>query len=142
MNYPSFIARTLRFAAVCVATAVSAVAAQAQSGSVAVRVTETNGGRPVDQAQVLIIGTTLGGVTNSDGRFIIRGIPVGNQTVRVLRVGFSEVKRPVAITAGQQATMDVTLDAVAVSLAPVVTTATGDQRRVEIGNAVSAIDAS
>jgi TonB-linked SusC/RagA family outer membrane protein len=128
-------------AAIAAALATSAVAARAQSGSVAVRVTETNGGRPVDQAQVLIVGTTLGGLTNSEGRFLIRGVPAGNQTVRVLRVGFAEVKRPIAIVAGQPATLEVTLDAVAVSLAPVVTTATGETRRVEVGNAVSAIDA-
>ncbi len=142
MNTPSFIARALRLATIGLAVSASAVAVQAQSGSVAIRVTEASGGRPVDQAQVMIIGTTLGGLTNTDGRFTIRGVPAGGHTVRVLRVGFSEVKQPVTVTAGEQANVEIALDAVAVSLAPVVTTATGDQRRVEIGNAVAAIDAT
>jgi TonB-linked SusC/RagA family outer membrane protein len=46
----------------------------------------------------------------------------------------------VTVTAGQQATVEFALSAVAVSLAPVVTTATGETRRVEVGNTVAQID--
>lgn len=125
-----------------VGLALIAATASAQSGSVAVHVVESAGQRPVDQAQVMIIGTTLGGLTNAEGRFTIRGIPAGTHTVRVLRVGFAEQKKPVTIEAGQAATLEFTLDPVAVSLAPVVTTATGETRTVEVGNAVSSIDAA
>ncbi len=140
MNRGLFIRSRLRLAGVAIAMSVSTAVAHAQSGSVAVRVTE-GGTRPVDQAQVLVVGTTLGGLTNLEGRFVIRSVPPGNHTVRVLRVGFAEQKKPVTIVAGQQATVEFNLDPVAVSLAPVVTTATGETRRVEVGNAVSAIDA-
>jgi TonB-linked SusC/RagA family outer membrane protein len=118
----------------------AASVASAQSGSVAVRVVDAASSNPIDQAQVSIIGTTIGGLTNSDGRVVLRGLAAGTHQVRVLRVGYAEQKKPVSVTAGQQATLDFSLGAVAVSLAPVVTTATGETRRVEVGNTVAQID--
>ena len=46
------------------------------------------------------------------------------------------------VAANEEATVDFALGPVAISLAPVVTTATGEQRRVEIGNSVAQIDAA
>lgn len=112
-----------------------AAAAQAQ-GTVAVHVVEA-GGSAVAQVQVAIVGTNLGGLTGFDGRATLRGVPVGTQTVRVLRVGYAEQKKVVDVAAGQSIAVEFTLSAVAVSLTPVVTTATGETRRVEIGNAVA-----
>jgi TonB-linked SusC/RagA family outer membrane protein len=121
----------------------SAGAARAQSTSITGRVVEAGAeGRPVDQVQVNVVGTTLGALTNAEGRYTIRGVPAGTHTVRALRVGYAEQKKTVEVTAGQAATADFTLSTVAVSLAPVVTTATGDQRRVEIGNSVANIRAA
>jgi TonB-linked SusC/RagA family outer membrane protein len=124
-----------------VALVVSAVTAHAQSGRVTVRVTDAASQQPVGQAQVQIVGSTLGGLTGQEGRFTIRGVPVGTHQVRVLRVGYGEQKKQVTVAADQEATVDFTISAVAISLTPVVTTATGDQRRVELGNAVAQIDA-
>jgi TonB-linked SusC/RagA family outer membrane protein len=114
----------------------AAATAQAQGGTVAVHVIEP-GGSNIAQAQVAIAGTTIGGLTGLDGRLMLRGVPVGTQTVRVLRVGYSEQKKTVEITTGGSVGVEFTMTAVAVSLTPVVTTATGETRRVEIGNAVS-----
>jgi TonB-linked SusC/RagA family outer membrane protein len=114
----------------------AAVSAQAQTGIVNVHVIEP-GGSNIAQAQVAIAGTSLGGLTSADGRVMLRGVPVGAQTVRVLRVGYSEQKKVVQVTAGATVGVEFTMSAVAVSLTPVVTTATGETRRVEIGNAVS-----
>jgi TonB-linked SusC/RagA family outer membrane protein len=129
-------------ASMAVALVATAVTAQAQSGRVTVRVTDAANQQPVGQAQVQIVGTTLGGLTGPEGRFTIRGVPVGTHQVRVLRVGYGEQKKPVEVAADQEATVDFAISAVAISLTPVVTTATGEQRRVELGNAVAQIDAS
>jgi len=134
--------RALRGAAVLVAFGAGALGAQTPQGSINVRVTEAAGGGPLDQAQVVIVGTTLGGLTNVEGRFTFRSVAPGVVTVRVLRVGFSEQKKPVTVTAGQAAEVDFALSAVALTLSPVVTTATGETRRVEIGNSVAQIDAA
>ena len=119
----------------------STATAQAQQASVAGRVTETGSGSPISDAQVFIVGTNLGGLTNQDGRYILRNVPLGAQQLRVIRIGYSEVKRPVTVTAGQATTLDLVLTKSVISLQEVVTTATGDTRRVEIGNAISNINA-
>jgi TonB-linked SusC/RagA family outer membrane protein len=119
----------------------STAAAQAQQASVAGRVTEAGSGTPISDAQVFIVGTNLGGLTNQDGRYILRNVPVGAQQLRVIRIGYSESKRPITVVAGQSATLDLALNKSVISLQEVVTTATGDTRRVEIGNAISNIDA-
>ena len=117
--------------------------ALAQTGSVTGRITEDKSGRPIESAQVNVVGTTLGAITNPEGRYTLRGVRPGTNQVRVLRVGYAESKQPVVVVAGQPVTADFTLSAVAVSLTPVVTTATGEQqRRIEIGNATANISAA
>ena len=118
-----------------------AAAAQAQSGTIAVHVIEF-GGSPIAQSQVAVVGTNIGGLTGADGRVLLRGVPSGAQTVRVLRVGFAEQKKTVEVAAGQSVGIEYTMSAVAVSLTPVVTTATGETRRVEIGNSISSFSVS
>jgi TonB-linked SusC/RagA family outer membrane protein len=117
-------------------------AAAQQPGSLAVRVTDAANQRPVEAARVFIAGTQLGGQTSAEGRVTIRAIQAGTYTVRVLRVGYTEQSKQVTISTAQTATLDVALTAAAVNLAAVVTTATGEQRRVEIGNATANIDAA
>ena len=138
----SVVARRLALAALTAASLLAvARTAAAQQGRIAVRVTDAATQQPVSQAQVQIVGTTLGGLTGADGRAVIRGVAPAAHQVRVLRVGYAEQKKPVTVTANEEATVDFALAPVAVSLAPVVTTATGEQRRVEIGNSVAQIDA-
>jgi len=139
-SFPSISVR--RAVGIAVALCATSLTAQAQQGRVAVRVTDAASQQPVGQAQVQIIGTTLGGLTAADGRFVIRGVPAGTQQVRVLRVGYGEQKKPVTVTGDQEVTVDFALGAVAISLSPVVTTATGDQRTVEQGNSIAQIDAA
>lgn len=134
--------RTLRSVGAMLALAASTLGAQATQGSINVRVTEAAGGQPLDQVQVVIVGTTLGGLTNAEGRFTFRTVNPGTVQVRVLRVGFSEQKQSVTVVAGQAASVDFALTAVALTLAPVVTTATGETRKVELGNNVAQIDAA
>ncbi len=112
-----------------------------QATTVTGRVTAQESSEPLSDVRVLVVGTTVFGITNADGRYTLRNVPAGNQEVRVLRVGYTEQKKPVTVTAGQAATLDFALTRAVIQLQEVVTTATGDQRRVEIGNSVSAIDA-
>ena len=132
--------RHLRSLVGLVALGATGLGAQGTQGTINVRVNA--GGSPVDQAQVLVVGTTLGGLTNAAGQYTLRGVPAGAQVVRVLRVGYSEQKQNVTVTAGGTQDVEITLTQVAVSLAPVVTTATGQTRSVEVGNTISSIDAS
>ncbi|MGH7712892.1 MAG: TonB-dependent receptor plug domain-containing protein, partial [Gemmatimonadaceae bacterium] len=115
-------------------------AIHAQQTSVTGRVTARESNEPVPDVRVIVLGTTVFTVTNAEGRYTLRGVPTGNQTIRTIRVGFVEQKRPVTVTAGQTATLDFVLEPAIVVLQQVVTTATGTQRRVELGNTVATID--
>ena len=122
--------------------ALPVVAGAQQTGTITGRVTDAASGAPIPSAQLQIVGTNAGAITNEAGRYTIRGVPARTVTVRVLRVGYSELTRQVAVTAGGTATLDLTIQQASVNLTPVVTTATGETRRVELGNAISTIDAA
>ena len=89
-SFPSISVRWA--AAVAVALVATSITAQAQ-GRVMVRVTDAANQQPIGQAQVQIIGTTLGGLTGPEGRFLIRGVPAGTHQVRVLRVDTGSRRR-------------------------------------------------
>jgi len=114
--------------------------AAAQGGTIAGRVTDAASGNPIDQVHFNVIGTRFGAVSNADGRYIIRGVPPGSVAVRALRVGYAEQKKSATVGA-EPALVDFALASVAVSLIPVVTTATGETRRVELGNSIANIQA-
>ena len=59
--------------------------------------------------------------------------------VQVLRVGYLPQKKQVTVAAGETRALDFELTAAVVQLQEVVTTATGQQRRTELGNAVSTL---
>jgi len=113
------------------------VMAQAQKATISGHVTTVGTGQPVAYGQVFVVGTTIGTSTDAQGRYVIQNAPTGTVQVRVLRVGYEEQKQSVTVAAGQQVTLDFQLKTVAVQLQPVVTTATGNQRRVELGNSVA-----
>lgn len=114
--------------------------AQATTGTVVVTVKDA-AGAPLPQVQVSIINTLLGAQTNEEGRATIRSVPTGAQQVRALRIGYAEAKMAVTVAAGGVANAEITLQTVAVTLSAVVSTATGQTRRVEVGNAIPSIDA-
>jgi TonB-dependent SusC/RagA subfamily outer membrane receptor len=118
-------------------------AAQGTTGAITGQVTQSGTGQPVPSAQVQIVGTSFGALTNDQGRFTMRAVPARTVTVRVLRVGYGEQSKAVTVPAGGSVTADFALNAVSVTLTPVVvSTATGEQRSVEIGNSVSQINAA
>jgi TonB-linked SusC/RagA family outer membrane protein len=113
------------------------LSAQTVSG----RVTAT-AGVPIPDVHVVVVGTSLFAITNADGRYTLRGVPAGPQNVRVSRLGYFEQKQAVTVVAGTPAVLDFVLVPAVISLQEVVTTATGEQRRVEIGNSISTVNAA
>jgi TonB-linked SusC/RagA family outer membrane protein len=129
------------FITIAIVVLVPTVAAAQTTGIITGRVTDAESGQPVPAAQVNIVGTTLGRISDADGRYAITAVSPGNVQVRVLRVGYAEQKQPATVVAGQTTTVDFALNAVSIQLAPVVTTATGEQRRLEVGNTIPEIRA-
>ena len=114
----------------------------AQQATVTGRITDQASSQPVQDARVIVLGTSLVTLSGQDGRYTLRNVPVGTADVQVLRVGYQQQKKSVRTVAGQTATLDFAVTQAIVQLQEVVTTATGQQRRVELGNAVTNLDAS
>ena len=62
--------------------------AWAQTRRITGRVTVEGSNEPVPSATVTVIGTTLGGITDADGRFTVPA-PAGPATLRVRRIGYT-----------------------------------------------------
>ncbi len=115
--------------------------ARQAAGSVAGRVTDAISHSPLDQVAVRIDGLGAGGVTTSDGHYTIRAVPPGTYHVVARRVGYTPLAKTVTVSADSVSTVDFALPAAATKLNEVVTTAVGDQRRYEVGNVISTINA-
>jgi TonB-linked SusC/RagA family outer membrane protein len=111
------------------------------TGSVRGRVVVEGANRPLPQAQVGVVGTTLGAMTNENGEYRLNNVPAGPRTIRVLRLGFAPASQAVTVTAGETVTLDFTIREAPVALEQVVVTATGDVRRKEITNSMATISA-
>ncbi len=138
----SILLRTLVMAAAAaVVIPFSETTAQAQKGTISGTVVGDDG-TPVSQVSVTVVGTNLTARTNSRGQFTLSGVSSGTMEVRALRVGFVEQRKTVTVAGAQTVELSFQMKDVPVTLNPVVTTATGDQRRVEVGNSIAQIDAA
>ena len=115
---------------------------QAQQGSIAGRVTDAATADPLENARVILVGPNRIEGTGRDGRYTFRGVPAGNHQVRVLRLGYRPASDSVTVAEDETVALDFALTPAPVQLDEIVTTATGQQSRLEIGNSVATIAAS
>lgn len=115
-----------------------------QGGTVTGRVTDQGVQAPIQEVQVMVVGTTRGAQTDAQGRYTIVGVPAGSQSIMARRVGYSPRTITVVVVAGRPVTVDFTLAQAALQLQEVVVNAvTGQsQRRSEIGTNTGYIDMS
>lgn len=96
---------------------------QAQSGgAITGRVTEAATGAPLPGANVVVEGTTRGASTDSDGRFRLRDVPAGTQTVVVSFVGFEPAEATLTIDAGATVEEDFALESQTLQSGEVIVT--------------------
>jgi TonB-linked SusC/RagA family outer membrane protein len=100
-------------------------AAQATTGTIQGRVVESGTQRPLTGAQVTLVGTPRGMVTNAQGEFMLLGVPAGEHRVSVQSIGFGAAEQTVRVASGQTARADFQLTATAINLETVVVTALG-----------------
>jgi len=116
---------------------------QAQgNGTVAGQVIDQTTQRPIQEAQVQIVGTTRGAMTDAQGRYSITSVPAGSYTVRARRIGYAQVDQQVTVGSGASATVNFSLPTSAAQLQEVVVNAvTGDiERRIEVGTNVGHVN--
>ena len=114
--------------------------AAAQTGTITGAVQDAVSQAPIAGAQVSVVGTSLGGLANNVGRYLIINVPAGEHTVRVDIIGYGSIELQVTVPAGGAATADFDLRQDAIALEGIVATGTaGQARRREVGNTISAI---
>lgn len=132
---------TVAAAALAAGAAPQPIVAQ-ETATIAGTVTDVQSGEAISGAQVSVSGTGIGGLTNAEGRYLIRNVPPGAVSLRVEYLGYSSQQREVTVSAGEAATEDFELGVSAISLDQVVVTATGRQRARELGHAVASVNAA
>ena len=95
-------------------------------------------GQPLPNAQVSIPSTSLGALTNQQGKYTITGVAPGRYAVRAQRIGYSPVTQQVTVTSGADASADFQLPVLATLLAPVNVGYTRE-RRQDVSAAVASV---
>lgn len=90
----------------------------AQSGTIQGRVTDS-AGAAVSGAVVTVERTSFQTTTTAQGRYTLRGVPAGPQTVRVRAIGFRPASTDVTVDGGAVRELDFALARSAVELAPI-----------------------
>jgi TonB-dependent starch-binding outer membrane protein SusC len=111
-----------------------------QTGTVSGRVTEASSGTPIADVTVRV-GARLGAVTNSEGRFTVTQVPVGQQWVYAQRIGFARDSQSVNVADNQVTTVEFALRAVAVQLQEQVVIGYGTTSRRNLTASVASVDA-
>ncbi len=105
---------------VALIVAASSLAAQQTAGKIEGTVADQQGAA-IASAQVSVVGTSFGALTNDKGYYFINNVPVGTYTLRVRFIGYTAAEVPgVRILGGQTITQDIKLTPSAVAIGPVV----------------------
>jgi iron complex outermembrane recepter protein len=96
-------------------------AAEAQTGTVQGQVVAQDGS-PLASAQVSIVGTGRGGLSDALGAFRITLVPAGSHTLQVRRLGFETVEVTIQVVANQTLNRTVQLTQGAIALEAVAVT--------------------
>jgi len=76
------------------------VAVQGQN-AILTGIVSDQSGAPISASTIALEGTTLGGVTDEDGKFTIRNIPAGTYTVKATFIGYFTISEEIIIKEGQ-----------------------------------------
>lgn len=120
---------------------VSALYGQSKSRVIGT-IDDSRTGEPLIGANILLIDTHLGAVTDVNGKFTVIAVPVGTYKVQVSMVGYGKkVVTGVVVIADQVAEVKVALDPGDIEMNTVVVTAQRDALHKEVSNTQLAVDA-
>ena len=114
----------------------------AQTGTIQGQVTDSISSEPIAGATITLVGTVRSVQTDQQGRFVFDGISTGRASIRVVAIGFGAQTAEVPVQGALPAQVNFALQRVIINLDAVVVTATGGQRRRELSNAITTVDAS
>lgn len=121
----------------------AAPAGAQETGTVSGTVVHASTARPIAGAQVMVTGTGIGTVTNTEGQFLLLNVRPGEREIRVHMLGYSDASRRVDVAAGTTARVDFELEESAIALDQVVVTGQArETRRREVAASIASVDAT
>ncbi len=109
-------------------------------GTIAGLIVDSATEKPVAGATVTLVGTALAMVTKDDGRYAFLGVAVGEYKVLVKLLGYTSVSRTVKVGENGRVVLNFSMAQSVSMLSGVVTTVTGQQRKLEVGNDITTLD--
>ena len=101
--------------------------AEVRQGTIRGRVVDAQSGEPLATAQVVVVGTTFGALSDASGNYTISNVPTGLYTVQVTRLGHARTQREnVQVSDGATVTVDFQMRTSALALEGVVVTGLAD----------------
>ncbi len=88
-SVPAIVLATLLVAAPALGQDLAAARERGGTGRIVGRVVDAETGDPVAGAQIAVLGTGVGTLSGVDGRFLLLGVPAGDQAVQVTYVGYA-----------------------------------------------------
>jgi hypothetical protein len=117
--------------------------AQSPIGTISGRVTDASVGRGLPDVQVTVSGTRIGALTGPNGEYMLTGVPAGQRTITVRRIGYQPVSQTVQVIPGATSTADVALGVSAINLSEVVVTGTGTAtEKRKVGTSIATVDSA
>ncbi|HET6341653.1 MAG TPA: carboxypeptidase regulatory-like domain-containing protein, partial [Gemmatimonadota bacterium] len=114
MNATS-LGRLATIVALSIPATFGALNAQEGYGRVAGRVVQAETGEGLTGAQVVVSGTSIGVVTDDNGRYLLPRVPAGSRTLEATYLGRAMGSETVTVTPGQTAVADFTLEVLAIA---------------------------
>lgn len=110
---------------VIVAAACSVYSSDLSSGAIMGTIYDSATGKPLSFANIILLGTSKGATSNSEGRFLISGILPGAYVVQVSMIGYEKASRDnVQVIAGVHVPLTIVLAQSPVPLAEFIVVAT------------------
>lgn len=134
------ISRVTAMLAVIAAIAITPATLAAQDGRLT-GIIFGDGGQPLPDVQVSLVGTRFGTVTNEAGRYNLIGVTPGNYVLRAQRIGYRPMEQPVSVTADATTTLDLSLTIAPTALTKQVVVGYTTQQRRDVSDAVSGVSA-
>ena len=126
----SLVGRVVTWGALVLCALASPVAAQGTTGTVTGTVTSVETKQPLSDARVQVVGTSIGAVTDVQGKYRLSNVGAGSVTLSYTRVGYKADRIKVTVQGGQTTVHDQSLNETTLKLSEVVITGTaGNQER-------------
>jgi TonB-dependent SusC/RagA subfamily outer membrane receptor len=121
---------------------VRAAAADFANGTIVGIVTDAKTKQPLRGVTIMVEGTKRSAVTDENGRFRLVDLPPGTYQLTARRLGYARYALSVTVGDGETLSRGIALEGnVATELTEVITTGAGDRTKLEVGNAISTINA-